>query len=204
MRKMQTALFAFAALLWVGPAVAAGADAASKANIQGVIQDGFGYPVVGAEVEVVKEGVVVATATSGKSGGYAVECIEEGSYELRLDPKDEFQGQRVVAPLDGRGLQVNWSVDESKPAIATATATGGACGDVVACLTDAGGTACPAPGPAAPAGEAGQIGAVGAGSGGVSTGAIVTGGVLGGTAIGLGAAGAAGAFDSDDPETDSQ
>lgn len=190
------AVIAFAALVWAAPAAA---DATGKANIQGVIQDGFGYPVADAEIEVVKEGVVVATATSGKSGGYAVECIEEGSYELRLDPKSDFQGQRVVAPLDGRGLQVNWSVDESKPAIATATATGGACGDVVACLTDAGGTGCPAPGPAAPEGSVGESGP----STGLTAEQMVAGGVMGGAVVGMGAAGAAGAF-KDDPETDAQ
>ncbi len=183
-RHARTGLLLAAGLLWLGTGAMAGEDAAdakARANITGVVQDSYGDAVAGARIEALDEsGSVVAEATTSSAGGYELDCLPEGDYRLRLEPGSAaYQGQTVHAPLDARGLRVNWSVSKDKAAIAKATPNGGSCAEAVA-------------GAAAPgaAGAAAGVGAIAGSPAAIAGGAaVVVGGTLGGLA-------ASGAFDS--------
>ena len=170
------------------PGVAAAEDAASpQANVAGVVQDADKNVVSGAEVVLISEsGEEVARATSGDDGSYALGCVDAGSYQLELVGGEDFKGQKVAAPVGPNGLTVAWAVDEGRPALASATATGGACGVTVA-------AAAAAPAAAEAAGAAGGEALLG-----TTAGAVVGGGALA-TGLGLGIAAGYGAFSPDSP-----
>ena len=171
----------------IAPAAHAAGDASTGApargNIVGVVHDaeGRGVPDVGVEV-LDGDGKVLQRATSSRAGGYEIRCVSEGAYDLRLDPGTTgHRGQRVVAPVTGDGLTVDWTVAPDKPAIARARPTGGPC------QADAAVAGAPA-GAGSAGGTAAAVG-LGAGAAAVS-------GTIGGLS-------ASGAFDSD-PATPSQ
>lgn len=181
-------LGALATGIGAAPVAATGGGAADSApargNIVGVVHDENGQGVGDIAVEVLDgDGKVVQRATSSRAGGYEIRCVDEGTYDLRLDPaKSGHRGQRVVAPVTGDGLTVDCTVAADKPAIARARANGGAC-------ASAAGEA-----PGAPAGT----GAEGAGAAaGLGAGALAVSGTIGGLS-------ASGAFDSDKSGTPSQ
>jgi hypothetical protein len=154
-----------------------------QANVGGIVQDASKNAVSGADVTLLgTDGTEVASATTAADGTYSFGCVTPGDYRLQIASKGDLQGQKVEAPVGPNGLNVAWAMDAGKPALASATATGGACGAVVAAA---------APAAAAPAAAGGTLlGATG--------GAIVGGGaVLAGAGVGIAAG--AGAFQPDSP-----
>lgn len=148
---MQTRRIAvgLVAMMAGGLAAAAGALAEEPAaapprgNIVGVVQDAGGTPVEGVAIEVLDEGgTVVKSATSSRAGGYEIPCVAAGEYALRLEPgSSPHRGQKVVAPVTGEGVRVDWTVAPDKPALARAQPGGGTCGSAAAGAEGAGTTA---------------------------------------------------------------
>ncbi len=174
------------AALGVLPAMASAEEAAApKANVAGVVQNADKKVVSGAEVVLVSEsGEEVARATTADDGSYALGCVAPGAYQLQLADGDGFKGQKVAAPVGPNGLTVAWAVDAGRPALASATATGGACGVTVAAV--------------APAAAESATAAGGQPLLGTTAGAVVGGGALA-TGLGLGIAAGNGAFSPDSP-----
>ena len=168
------------------------ADEASKSQTQSVVRgdvkDVEGNPVSGVEAILRSEdGAELARATTDSTGAYDFGCIDMGDYQYEIVAGDAFKGHTVVAPVGPNGLAIAWAVDGSKPALASATATGGACKEGMAV--------------AATSGAAGAEGASGAAvSGTTGTGSEAAAAVFGGAAIaggaGVGIAAGVGAFDS--------
>lgn len=158
-------------------AVTAEKDTPVRGNIVGVVHDESGQGVAGVGIEVLDgEGQVLERATSSKAGGYEIRCLAEGTYDLRLDPaRSGHRGQRVVAPVTGDGLRVDWTVAPDKPALARAHASGGSCS---------------APGESAGAPEGAAASDGSAAAVGLGAGALAISGTIGGLA-------ASDAFDSD-------
>ena len=189
---MKALVGAYALAMTFGMAVvtASAEEAAGpQANIVGTVHDADKNAVEGADVVLLStDGEEVGKASTGTGGTYTLGCVDLGTYHLQLGDGADFKGQKVAAPLGPNGLTVAWAVDSNKPALASATATGGACGATVA---DAG---------AAAAAAAAAGGGAGAGSGaalGTAAGAAVGGGALA-AGVGMGIASASGAFSSPD------
>ena len=160
-------------------------SAGPQANVVGKVLTADSQPVQGVDVALTTAGgAAVASTTTAADGSYSFGCVDTGAYHLAISPKGDFKGQNVKAPVGPNGLSVAWAVDKTKPALASATATGGACGAAVV------------------AGAAAVAGAsAGGGSGtllGTTGGMVVGGGALA-AGVGLGIASASGAFNPDSP-----
>lgn len=172
---------------------ASGEDGSSAARsmVRGQVTDPERNPVSGVDVILLsEEGQEISRTSTNASGTYSLGCVELGKYQYEIVPaKGGFKGHKVVAPLGPNGLTLDWAVDQNKPALASAMATGGPCGGAVV-------------GAAAGGAAVGAAGATGAGAGG--TAAIAVGGaaLVGGAGVGIAAG--AGAFDSDDSGTPAQ
>jgi len=179
--KVWASALALVAMTGFGVTFAQAAD--PQANVGGIVQDTSKNAVSGTEVTLLgTDGTAVATTTTAADGTYSFGCVSPGDYHLQVASKGDFQGQKVEAPVGPNGLNVAWAMDAGKPALASATATGGACGTTVAAA---------APVAAAPAAAGGTLlGATG--------GAVVGGGALLAGA-GVGIAAGAGAFQPDSP-----
>jgi len=179
--KVWASALALVAMTGFGAMFAQAAD--PQANVGGIVQDSGKNAVAGTDVTLLSaDGTAVATTTTAADGTYSFGCVTPGNYQLQVAPKGDFQGQKVEAPVGPNGLNVAWAVDAGKPALASATATGGACGTTVAA--------------AAPAAAAATTG--GGTILGSTAGAVVGGGALLAGA-GVGIAAGAGAFQPDSP-----
>ncbi|MEO2170052.1 MAG: carboxypeptidase-like regulatory domain-containing protein, partial [bacterium] len=109
-------------------------DAAGpQANVVGTVHDADKNAVGGADLVLLStDGEEVGKTTTSANGTYSLGCIGVGTYHLELASGSDFEGQKVAAPVGPSGLTVAWAVDAGKPALASATATGGACGVTVA------------------------------------------------------------------------
>lgn len=157
--------------------------AGPQANVGGIVQDADKNGVAGTDVTLLgTDGTEVAKTTTAADGSYSFGCVTPGDYHMQVAPKGDFEGQKVEAPVGPNGLNVAWAVDAGKPALASATATGGACGTTVAAVP-----------PAAADGGAGGGSILG------TNGAAIVGGgaLLAGAGVGIAAA--AGAFQPDSP-----
>ncbi len=166
---------------------AQGQPAVTQSRVQGSVFDPDKNPVSGVDVILLSEGGAELGRTSTDSAGaYSLGCVDLGSYQYEIVPTGNgFKGHKVAAPLGPNGLTIAWAVDHSKPALASATATGGPCGAAAVAAAGTGAAA------------AGAAGATGAAAGtGTSTAAVVVGGVALTGGVGVGIAAAAGAFDS--------
>ncbi|MFP6663192.1 MAG: carboxypeptidase-like regulatory domain-containing protein [Deltaproteobacteria bacterium] len=178
---------ALISVLGFSVSMAVAEDAAGpQANVVGTVYDADKNAIDGAGLVLLStDGEEVGTATTAADGTYSLGCAGLGTYHLQLTSGSGFQGQKVAAPVGPNGLAVAWAVDSNKPALASATATGGACGVAAAA------------GAAPAAGAAGGVGGVGAGLGTV-LGAVIGGGALvAGVSVGI--ASAAGSFNADSP-----
>lgn len=177
--------------------VAIAADTAStgqtiaQSRVQGSVFDPDKNPVAGVDVILLSaEGQELARTKTDATGAYSLGCVDLGDYQHEIAPTGNgFKGHKVVAPLGPNGLTIAWAVDHSKPALASATASGGPCG--APAVAAAGGAAA---GGAAAGGTAGAAGATGATTG--ATAAAVVGGTALAAGVGVGIAAGAGAFDS--------
>jgi len=176
------------------PASAA-SDTVEQSVVQGQVFGPDESPVAGVEVILrTTSGEEIARANTDASGAYSLGCVDVGEYEAEIVPAGEgFQGQKVVAPIGPNGLTVAWAVDSGKPALASATATGGPCVAGAAVV-----------GAAGPEGAAGTAGATGAGAGGGRDAAIILGGTALAGGAGVGIAAGVGAFRSSTPSTGAQ
>lgn len=162
-------------------------DAATQSMVRGQVSDIAKNPVGGVEVVLrSEEGKEIARTTTNSQGLYELGCVDMGNYQYEILPTEGFKGHKVVAPLGPNGLEIAWAVDEKKPALASATATGGACaGGVVVAGASQGGV------------DAGSTAAAGAaGPSGAGSAAAVVGGAAVAGGVGVGIAAGAGAFDS--------
>lgn len=164
-----------------------GSETATQSMVRGQVSDVGKNPVSGVDVILLSTaGEELARTSTDASGMYSLGCVDVGEYQYEIVPGSAFKGHKVVAPLGPNGLTIAWAVDAQKPALASATATGGPCagGAVVAGGAAAGGAA-----------AGGAAGAAGAGTG--ATAAAVVGGTALAAGAGVGIAAGAGAFDSD-------
>lgn len=184
------AVFGFSSVAVAADPGSKGSDAAEQSVVRGQVSDVDKKPVSGAEIVLLNEdGQEIARTKTDANGAYSLGCVDLGSYQHQISAAG-FKGQKVAAPLGPNGLVVAWAVDPQKPALASATASGGPCVGSVA----AAGTI----GAAGAEGTTGTVGAVGADGGTVGgTPAIVLGGGALAAGAGVGIAAGAGAFDSD-------
>ena len=101
-----------------------------RANIVGTVRDTQGNPVGGLVISAQDPGgELVASAVTDDEGEYVMECLNQDQYNLSLDPVTTgFRGQTVVVSLGPEGLNANWSVSSTAPAVATAKPGAGTCG----------------------------------------------------------------------------
>ncbi|MDG2308731.1 MAG: carboxypeptidase-like regulatory domain-containing protein [Candidatus Binatia bacterium] len=180
-------IFGLATMATAEDSASAEPQTVTQSRVQGSVFDPDRNPVSGVDVILLSEaGAELGRTSTDATGAYSLGCVDLGSYQYEIAPTGNgYKGHKVVAPLGPNGLTIAWAVDHSKPALASATATGGPCG---AAAVAAAGTG------AAAAGAAGATGA--AAGAGMSTGAIVVGGTAIAAGVGVGIAAAAGAFDS--------
>ena len=101
--------------------VAAPAVIASQPTLGGRVVGAAGAPVVGATVQVMLPGSdkVIHSTTTGKNGLYAVDGLDAGTYQVRLEPGSTgVKGATVTAQVGEKGLVVNWRASANeKPVV---------------------------------------------------------------------------------------
>src|SRR4051812_39244271 len=72
--------------LVVGVVLLGSSISAQRRDVRGSVTDGSGAAVPGVKVELVKDGTVVRTATTGEDGQFHLDVVElsEGQFEVRL------------------------------------------------------------------------------------------------------------------------
>lgn len=188
---IRECLVALAAVVVSATGVVASEPAAetTKPTVVGKVADVSKAPIAGAEVILFSDtGAEIARTTTDSVGTYSFGCVTPGSYEIQLMPTSGFEGERVKAPVGANGLTVAWVVDQQKSALASASATGGACGSS-AVAAEGGGTT-------ATVYEMATVNTATAGSGSPVAAAIIGGGALAG-GVGVAIASGVDAFDSD-------
>jgi hypothetical protein len=124
-RRLVGGLMAMGAML----ATPAASFAGARANLVGTVIDSVGKPVAGIEIQILNdEGKPVAAAISTERGRYKIRCLEEGSYGIRLVPKDHHVlGRTSTVKVTAEGRRLDWTVDEERPALPRPLGTGGKC-----------------------------------------------------------------------------
>lgn len=114
--------------------------AGPQANLVGTVHDADSGALEGVGLVILStDGEEVGKTTTGADGTYSFGCVDLGTHHLELTSGSGFHGQKVAAPVGPNGLRVAWAVDAERPALASATATAGACqGGVAAVGTGAG------------------------------------------------------------------
>jgi Carboxypeptidase regulatory-like domain len=116
---MKKSMLAFVAACSVAVSVSSFAIAA---DIVGIVMDASGQAVNGSKISVADEsGRIAGNAVTDQRGRYAIEGLRPGQYDIKLEPASaNLKGDTAVGYLDNKGLTVNWAVDPSRAAIATA------------------------------------------------------------------------------------
>ncbi|HVN87120.1 MAG TPA: carboxypeptidase-like regulatory domain-containing protein [Candidatus Binatia bacterium] len=96
---------------------------ATQTTLGGKIVNAAGSPVRGAKVMVLQPGSsnLVASATTGDNGLYAIERIATGRYDLRVEPGvRDLRGDTAKIDVTPKGLVVNWRLSANDKAVALA------------------------------------------------------------------------------------
>jgi hypothetical protein len=100
------------------------------ANIVNTVRDTQGNPIQGMGISVHDtNGKVITRVVTNEEGRAVMEDLDQGQYQLALDPlMTGFQGGTVDVSLGTNGLVVNWTVSSTSLAATSVTPGSGAGG----------------------------------------------------------------------------
>lgn len=92
-------------------------------DISGIVSDEQGNPIPGIVVSVVDQHrTQYDQGTTDEKGRYVFCALHEDTWSLQLEPAaTPFKGQTTVSYLPSPGLNVDWKVSTTLPAVATAS-----------------------------------------------------------------------------------